>query len=100
MIVDKKIYEYVSRETVLKYELYLRELMQWNKALSLVQTSTIPEFWTRHILDSLQIMNLICVDSYVIDIGSGAGFPGLALAIAGITNITLCESNKKKCLFL
>lgn len=100
MNIDKRVSEFVSRETVEKYQLYLMELEKWNRALSLVQKSTLAEFWSRHVLDSLQIIPYIGKESSVIDIGAGAGFPGMVLAIAGVENITLCESNRKKCIFL
>lgn len=100
MNIDKRVNEFVSRETVEKYQLYLIELEKWNRALSLVQKSTLSAFWTRHILDSLQVLEYIENAASIIDIGAGAGFPGMVLAIAGIRNITLCESNRKKCIFL
>ncbi len=100
MNIDKRVKGIVSRETIEKYELYLLELQKWNRALSLVQKSTLAEFWTRHVLDSLQILQYIDKDTSIIDIGAGAGFPGMVLAIAGVPNITLCESNRKKCIFL
>lgn len=100
MNIDKRVNDFVSRETVEKYQLYFIELEKWNRALSLVQKSTLSDFWTRHILDSLQILKYIDKDSSIIDIGAGAGFPGIVLSIAGVPNITLCESNRKKCIFL
>jgi 16S rRNA (guanine527-N7)-methyltransferase len=98
--IDERIFNYVSRETFHKYEIYFSELVSWNKALSLVQRSTLEHFWIRHILDSLQLIPHIKKEDHIIDIGAGAGFPGMVLSIAGIENITLCESNRKKCLFL
>lgn len=100
MNIDPRILAYVSRETLPKYEIYLKELKSWNRALSLVQKETLDDFWIRHILDSLQILPYIGDARSIIDMGTGAGFPGMALAISGIQNITLCESNTKKCLFL
>lgn len=100
MEIDTKIFDYVSRETLPKYEIYFNELQKWNKALSLVQKNTINDFWFRHVLDSLQIIPNLDDAHSIIDMGSGAGFPGMVLAISGIKNITLCESNTKKCLFL
>lgn len=100
MTIDKRIHDYVSRETIIKYEIYLQKLNEWNKALSLVQKETLENYWTRHVLDSLQLIPFIKDDELIIDMGTGAGFPGMVLAIAGIKNITLCESNIKKCIFL
>lgn len=91
----------VSRETILNYEIYYNLLNQWNKVISLVQEKTLDDFIVRHIIDSLQIAHLINQqDSHIVDIGTGAGFPGLALAIYGYKNITLVESNHKKTIFL
>jgi 16S rRNA (guanine527-N7)-methyltransferase len=91
----------VSRETISKYEIYFELLNQWNKAICLVQEKTLSDFMIRHIIDSLQIIPFIHdINAKIIDIGSGAGFPGLALAIYGYTNITLVESNRKKTIFL
>ena len=92
---------FVSRETILRYEIYYELLNQWNKAISLVQEKTLDDFIIRHIIDSLQIIPFInTLDSKIVDIGTGAGFPGLALAIYGYKNITLVESNRKKTVFL
>lgn len=91
----------VSRETILNFEIYFDLLQQWNKAIPLVQEKTLDEFAVRHVIDSLQTASLLPdQNSYIIDIGTGAGFPGLALAIFGFKNITLVESNRKKTLFL
>lgn len=91
----------VSRETILNFETYFELLTQWNKAIPLVQEKTLGEFIVRHIIDSLQIAPLLPgPNALTIDIGTGAGFPGLALAIYGFKNITLIESNRKKTLFL
>ena len=91
----------VSRETISNYEIYYNLLNQWNKAISLVQEKTLDEFLVRHIIDSLQVVNFIeNLDSNIVDIGTGAGFPGLVLAIYGYSNIQLVESNLKKTIFL
>jgi 16S rRNA (guanine527-N7)-methyltransferase len=55
---------------------------------------------TRHIEDSLQICDMINKDRAIIDVGSGAGFPGVLLSISGFNNLTLCEKNIKKATFL
>lgn len=98
--IQKKILNYVSRETILKFEVYFNELLKWNKSTRLVQEKTMAEFWDRHILDSLQIMSYLGEYSKIIDMGTGAGFPGMVLAISGVKNITLCESMHRKCVFL
>lgn len=91
----------VSRETILNYEMYYDLLIQWNNAIPLVQEKTLNEFMIRHIIDSLQIAPALSPDEgSIVDIGTGAGFPGLALAVYGFSNITLIESNRKKTIFL
>lgn len=92
---------FVSRETISRYETYYELLNQWNKVISLVQEKTLDDFIVRHVIDSLQIIPFInTLDSKIVDIGTGAGFPGLALAIYGYKDITLVESNRKKTVFL
>ncbi|MBY0281947.1 MAG: 16S rRNA (guanine(527)-N(7))-methyltransferase RsmG [Alphaproteobacteria bacterium] len=76
-------------------------MKQWNKTISLVQERTLDDFFIRHIIDSLQIANLLpAANLKIVDIGTGAGFPGMALAMCGYNNISLVESNRKKCIFL
>ena len=72
----------VSRETITSLKKYESTLIQANKTLNLVGKSTINNIWTRHFLDSVQVIDFIDKnDKTLIDIGSGAGFPGLILAI-------------------
>ena len=76
-------YYQVSRETILGLEMYEKLLIEENKVLNLVGKSTIREIWHRHFMDSYQVIDSIEENTYdVFDIGSGAGFPGLVLAIA------------------
>ena len=57
--------------------------------------------WCRHFLDSAQIFSLLPPETKnILDIGSGAGFPGLILALMGAKNVTLVESDTRKCMFL
>jgi 16S rRNA (guanine527-N7)-methyltransferase len=93
-------YQNVPRETFLKLEHYIELLKKWQKAINLVSTSTISDVWLRHIVDSAQLVKYISSDDKLVDIGSGAGFPGLVLAIMGVENITLVESDKRKATFL
>ena len=91
----------VSRETISSFDTYFKEVEKWNQKMSLIQEKTQSDFYERHIIDSLQICQLIPdKDLSVGDIGSGAGFPGMVLAMLGHTNVTLFESNKKKVVFL
>ena len=73
----------VSRETIISLKEYEELLIKANKSLNLIGKSTIDQIWNRHILDSFQVIDFIDKnDKSLIDIGSGAGFPGLVLAIA------------------
>lgn len=69
--------------------------------MNLVGSRTLKDVWCRHILDSAQILPYIDrQNTKVLDLGTGAGFPGLVLSIMGVTGLILMESNKKKCIFL
>ena len=96
----------VSRETItslIKYE-YL--LIKANKSLNLIGNSTIKQIWSRHFLDSVQVIDFIDKnDKTLMDLGSGAGFPGLVLAIASKDRkiplkVKLIEKSPKKAKFL
>lgn len=87
--------------------IYMELLKKWQKAVNLIAPSTVPDLYQRHILDSAQLYPLIPDTARVlVDMGSGAGFPGLVLAILNQTNqgpleqIILIESDTKKSLFL
>jgi 16S rRNA (guanine527-N7)-methyltransferase len=95
----------VSRETIEKLNKYKDFLLSSNKLLNLIGKTTENQIFTRHFVDSAQIYDLIEDKSEIIDIGSGAGFPGVVLKIlmdnnkiAG--NITLIDKSPKKCKFL
>jgi 16S rRNA (guanine527-N7)-methyltransferase len=94
----------VSRETEERLALLVAELGRWQAAKNLVSGATLPEVWTRHIADSLQIYGLAPDALKWLDLGSGGGFPGLVIGIclaerAG-GHIHLVESNSRKCAFL
>ena len=91
----------VSRETLIRLEAYVDLLAKWQKAVNLVGPSTLKDVWRRHILDSLQLMPYSPAQSAsALDLGSGAGLPGLVLAIAGVKGMTLVESDARKVAFL
>lgn len=91
----------VSRETLDRLRAYADLLLVWNKKINLIGPSTAPDLWTRHMLDSAQLFPLIPAGVHtLVDLGSGAGFPGLVLGIMGIPGITLIESDQRKCAFL
>ncbi len=96
----------VSRETLSKLKLYEASLNEWQKKFNLVSKASLPDAWNRHFLDSLQLLPLVPKDAKVMyDFGSGAGFPGMVLAVVlqektPYLKINLIESIKKKTLYL
>lgn len=91
----------VPHETHPLFERYASLLVEWNKQINLVSASTIPQLWSRHMADSAQLAPLIPEKTRVlVDLGSGAGFPGLVLAILGVPEVHLVESVGKKAKFL
>jgi 16S rRNA (guanine527-N7)-methyltransferase len=93
----------VSRETKEKLGLLESELRRWQAIKNLVGPGTLDHIWDRHIVDSLQLLELAPRAKTWLDLGSGAGFPGLVLAIAGYERglqVDLVESNSRKCAFL
>ena len=101
MIILPDYFNNVPRETIDKLHLYEATLTKWQKSINLVSNSTIQDVWTRHFLDSAQLTPLITSpESIILDIGSGAGFPSMVLAIMGYSHIHLVESDAKKCTFL
>jgi 16S rRNA (guanine527-N7)-methyltransferase len=94
----------VSRETEARLEAYVALLLDWQAKTNLVSPSTLPNLWTRHVSDSLQLLALAPEAKVWADLGSGGGFPGivLACAMAGTPGATvhLIERNAKKAAFL
>ena len=91
----------VSRETLNRLAAYEATLRKWQPKINLVGPSTLPDAWRRHFLDSAQLFPLIPETARVlVDLGSGAGFPGLVLAIMGVPDVHLIESDSRKCAFL
>ena len=91
----------VSRETLCQFEAYLALLEKWQRRINLVANSTIVDAWERHILDSAQLVKLYPPNTKkILDVGSGAGFPGLVLAIMGNVEVDLVESDQRKAIFL
>ena len=80
---------------------YIFNLKKYNKHTNLVGSSTLEDPWKRHVLDCLQILpTLNNYNHSILDMGTGAGFPGLILSIMGCKNVTLVDSNNKKIKFL
>ena len=92
---------FVSRETYEKLCVFEKILIKWQNSINLISRSTIKSIWVRHFLDSAQLYTFVKnIEGNIIDFGSGAGFPGMVLAIMGKKNIHLVESDYKKCVFL
>lgn len=92
----------VSRETLDRLRRYHALLLKWQEKINLVSPYTIPQAWERHFEDSAQVAPLLPAGiNALYDLGSGAGFPGLVLAIMRPDiSVTLIESDAKKCAFL
>ena len=90
----------VSRETLARFAAYEDLLQKWQKRINLVSRATLPDVWRRHFLDSLQLRKWVKPGVTGLDMGSGAGFPGLVLAIACDAPFVLAESDSRKSAFL
>jgi 16S rRNA (guanine527-N7)-methyltransferase len=91
----------VSRETLEKLTAYVELLGQWNRRINLVSANTMGDVWRRHILDCAQLTKYLPRQTrVVIDLGAGAGLPGLVLAAMGIPEMHLVESDLRKSAFL
>lgn len=101
-IVLKQLH--LPKQVVENLDRYVELLEQEQSKLNLIGKSTLPIVWTRHVLDSAQLFkNLLPTDKTVLDLGSGAGFPALILAIMDLEHkydFHLVESDGKKCAFL
>jgi 16S rRNA (guanine527-N7)-methyltransferase len=94
----------VSREIAARLDRFVELLLDWQQRMNLIAPSTIPSLWTRHIADSLQLLEHAPSAKIWVDLGSGAGFPGLVLACALAddpqASIHVVESTGKKASFL
>ncbi len=93
----------VSRETRARLEIYEALLRCRQRRTNLISAASLPDLWTRHFLDSAQLAPLLADDArgHTVDVGSGAGFPGMVLAILdGARRVSLVEANAKRCAFL
>ncbi len=95
----------VSKATLERLEAFETLARRWTEKINLVAPSTVPDLWTRHIADSAQLWPLAPEGAKTwADLGSGAGFPGLVIAIlaaeAGTPEVILIESDQRKCAFL
>jgi 16S rRNA (guanine527-N7)-methyltransferase len=91
----------VSRETFPRLAAYVDLLLRWNSRINLIGRGTASDVWRRHILDSAQLLPLLPPGARtLVDLGSGAGFPGLVLAILAVPQAHLIDSDQRKCAFL
>ena len=91
----------VSRETMARLETYAELLRRWSARINLVGANTLADPWRRHFLDSAQLLAHVPAGTQtLIDLGSGAGFPSLVLAILGVSGVELIEADARKCAFL
>lgn len=93
----------VSRETLDRLGLYADLVVKWQPRINIVGASTADDVWTRHLQDSAQLwpyVEDVARGGKIVDFGSGAGFPGIVLAILGANDVILMESNTKKTVFL
>jgi 16S rRNA (guanine527-N7)-methyltransferase len=94
----------VSRETLTRLDRFVATLLTWQRRINLIAAATVGEIWTRHVADSLQLLPLAPAARMWLDLGSGGGFPGLAIACALAETpggrVHLVESNGKKAAFL
>lgn len=98
---------HVSRETMERLATYAELLKKWNPAINLVSRGSLTDLWRRHFLDSAQLADLMPIRRpiTILDMGSGAGLPGLVLAILGLEpgrqwTVHLVESDSRKATFL
>lgn len=93
----------VSRETLAALSLIVSELHEWRQKMNLIGPREANHIWRRHVFDSLQLSQIIPPTARIVDLGSGAGFPGLVLAALAASRggyVTMIESVGKKCTFL
>ncbi len=95
----------VSRETLIRLDAYVALLRKWNRRINLVSRNSLEDVWRRHVLDSSQLMAFLPPapagrSRVILDLGSGAGLPGLVLAILGAGEVHLVESDGRKAAFL
>jgi 16S rRNA (guanine527-N7)-methyltransferase len=101
---DHPLLSALPQDTLRRLEIYANILQKWQGAVNLVGHSTLDDLWVRHFADSLQIASSVPEARLWLDLGSGAGFPGLVTAInyadESGARVHLVESNQRKCAFL
>ncbi len=94
--------------TMERLDVYADLLRHWQRAKNMVSNTTLDQFWSRHVFDSYQLLELGRPDANWVDLGSGAGLPGLVVALGRTVStekmtsgsVTLIEANGRKCAFL
>lgn len=100
-VQHSSILKHVSRETLGTLHDFAALLLRWNRRLNLVGRADEPALWSRHIADSLQLLPFLNPPpERAVDLGSGAGFPGLVLAVATGALFHLVEADQRKAAFL
>ncbi len=106
MTPDQMIQKFdVSRETLEQLKQFEDVVRKWNPRINLVSRRSLDDFWTRHIVDSVQVLRTVKPTGRWVDLGSGGGFPGIVVAICAATenpdlDIRLIESDQRKSAFL
>jgi 16S rRNA (guanine527-N7)-methyltransferase len=94
----------MEAEIEARLEIYAKLLLKWQKTINLVSAATLAHIWTRHFADSLQVVLAVPAARLWVDLGSGAGFPGLVTAIVlkdqPGARVHLIDSDQRKCAFL
>lgn len=90
----------VPRGTMGQLQIYADLLAEWQQRMNLIGPATLPDIWGRHFADSAQLARYVPRGARWLDMGAGAGFPGMVLAAMGHGQFTLVESIAKKCRFL
>ncbi len=94
----------VSRETLARIDAFVKLFLRWQRAVQLIAPADLPKLWTRHIADSLQLVELMPQAKSWADLGAGGGFPGLIIALAlgerARGFVHLVESDQRKAAFL
>ena len=91
----------IADDDLRRLEAYVEALKKWQKAINLIGPKTIPDIWLRHVFDSAQLADFIGNEkATILDLGSGAGFPAIVLAVMTRAQVHLVESDVRKCAFL
>ena len=98
--LSEKINVDLTDEQVEKYFEYMDLLLEWNKKINLTAITEMNDIILKHFVDSMTVLNYIEKDKNVIDVGTGAGFPGIPISIMNNAKVTLLDSLNKRIIFL